>query len=775
MSGTALHRILARVAVRHYRRCLRSRRCIAVVALVLGGICVSVVGARDAARAAAQHSRQAFRLDANQVDGAMDLAVQHETDLLTAAGAFLQVNPTAPASLFARWAADVGVLKHYPEIVTLSLIRPVAGSPGACPLVAMVGLLWTRAQRAAGNRDICERMRSLQASAATGRLSDFGYSLSPGVSLYGESVPVYRTAALPPTIAGRRQQLLGWVAITVYPQVLVRRTLARFPGLRLQLRTTSVDRLAFGNGPQPGDDSIRASLGNGTIEVIAAEVQGGSLLGDGTAVLILLCGSSLSLLLGLVLVLLGTSRERAVLLAAQKTSEVAHLALHDGLTDLPNRTLVMDRITHALARATRGTTGVTVLFIDVDQFKAINDTFGHGPGDEVLRTIASRLRSVVRDSDTVGRLGGDEFIVLLEPEEAPASAELVAERILEVLRQPIALDGGQAVRLSASVGIAVAQHVDADELLRDADLALYAAKEAGKDRYVVFADEMKSTLADRGALELALREAIANDELFLLYQPTFYLDDRSLRGVEALLRWNHPERGIVSPDRFIPIAEESGLIVEIGRWVAKEACAQAAAWRDRGVDLVMAINVSGRQLDEAGFADEIRQILTETRMDPGALVLEITETSLMRDPEAAGSLLQSLKALGVRIAIDDFGTGYSSLAYLRQLSVDTIKIDRSFITSLGASHDATALVNTLVELGRSLRITTLGEGIEDEAQLEMLRDAHCDLGQGFLFARPLPVEKIDELLDKGTFVPAPRSRATTSPSHRATPRLAQVS
>jgi diguanylate cyclase (GGDEF)-like protein len=508
--------------------------------------------------------------------------------------------------------------------------------------------------------------------------------------------------------------------------------------------------------------------------VISGVVQGRSILADGTAMLILLCGSSLSVLVGLVLALLGTSRARAILLAAQKTSEVAHLGLHDGLTDLPNRTLVMDRISHALARATRGALGVSVLFIDVDEFKAINDTFGHGPGDEVLCTIGSRLRSVLRDSDTVGRLGGDEFVVLLEPEDAPPSPEFVAERILDVLRQPIEMDSGQVVRLSASIGVAVAvaQHVNADELLRDADLALYAAKEAGKNRYIVFADEMKSTLADRRALELDLRGAIANDELFLLYQPTFYLDDRRLRGVEALLRWQHPERGIVSPDVFIPIAEESGLIVEIGHWVANEACTQAAAWRDRGVDIVMAINVSGRQLDEACFADDIRQILTETGMDPGALVLEITETALMRAPETADALLRGLKALGVRIAIDDFGTGYSSLAYLRELPVDIIKIDRSFITSLGASHDATALVNTLVQLGRSLRITTLGEGIEHEGQLELLQRANCELGQGFLFARPLPVEQIDELLDKGTLVPAPRSRVIVSSRQRALPQVA---
>jgi diguanylate cyclase (GGDEF)-like protein len=767
-------RILTREATGRYLSSLRRPRGVAVVALVLSGLCFSWLAARDSARGAAQRSKQAFNLAANRVAGGMALEVQRETDLLRAAGAFMQVNPTAPPSLFERWTADVGVLKRYPELLTLSAIHPLEGSRGGCPQVAMVGPRLGTAGRSAGSRDICLRMASLRASAASGGLSDFGYSLSPGTGLYGESVPVYRTAVLPPTAASRRRELLGWVAITVYPQVLLERARSGFPHLRLEIRTTSVDRVTFASGPRAGRDAITAALGNGTVEVVSGDVQGRSIFADGTAILILLGGSILSVLVGLVIALLGTSRERALRLAAQKTNEVAHLALHDGLTDLPNRTLVMDRITHALARAARGSEGVAVLFIDVDEFKAINDTFGHGPGDEVLRAIASRLRSVLRDSDTVGRLGGDEFVVLLEPEDAVGSPEFVAERVLEVLRQPLELDGGQVTRLSASVGIAVGQHVNADELLRDADLALYAAKEAGKNRYVAFADEMKSALADRRALELDLRVAIANDELFLLYQPIFYLDDRRLRGVEALLRWNHPQRGIVGPDVFIPIAEDSGLIVEIGRWVATEACTQAAAWRRRGIDLVMAVNVSGRQLDEERFADDIRQILADTGMDPGALVLEITETSLMRDPKAAESLLRSLKALGVRIAIDDFGTGYSSLAYLRQLPVDTIKIDRSFIAGLGSSQDAVAMVKMLVELGRSLRITTLGEGIEDEEQLELLRHARCDLGQGFLYARPLPIEQIDALLDKGALVPAPRSRATARPRRHAVPGTAHA-
>ena len=376
-------------------------------------------------------------------------------------------------------------------------------------------------------------------------------------------------------------------------------------------------------------------------------------------------------------------------------------------------------------------------------------------GDEVLRAIAGRLCEVVRESDTVARYGGDEFAVLLEPQGSAAEPEFVAERVLEVLRQPIELAAGAEIRVTASIGIATGASESADELLSDADLALYAAKTAGTNRFVTFADEMQVALAVRRALEFDLKSAVANDELFLLYQPMFHLEDGTVRGVEALLRWQHPEHGVVPPDQFIPIAEETGLIVEIGRWVAQQACRQASLWQARGLQMVMAINVSGRQLDEDGFASEIADILDETDLEPASLMLEITETALMGDPAAAAARLEELKRLGVRIGIDDFGTGYSSLAYLRQFPVDSLKIDRSFIAAIGSSGDASALVKTLVQLSKTLHLTTVGEGIENEQQLAELRRVGCDFGQGFKLARPLAAEKIDEMLDDGTLKAAP--------------------
>jgi diguanylate cyclase (GGDEF)-like protein len=403
-----------------------------------------------------------------------------------------------------------------------------------------------------------------------------------------------------------------------------------------------------------------------------------------------------------------------------------------------------------LARARRQEMPVATMFIDVDGFKHINDTFGHAAGDQFLRIIANRLSSVVRETDTVGRLGGDEFVVLVEGETLSAGPELVAERLLTVLRQPFELEGarGRPQTCSVSIGVAVGIRSAADELLRDADLAMYQAKQAGKDRYVLFHESMQTDSADRLELDIDLRDALANDELFLLYQPTFDLQTEVVTGVEALIRWDHPERGVVPPDMFIPLAEENAMIIPIGRWVLAQACQQAARWHAEGHTIGMSVNVSARQLEDDEFVREVRDTLADSGLEPGALTLEITETVLMRDATAGASRLRALKELGVRIAIDDFGTGYSSLAYLRQFPVDSLKIDRTFMAGIATSQESGALMHTLIQLGKALGLETLGEGIEERAQLEQLKHEECDSGQGFLFARPLDVEAATRFLDR---------------------------
>jgi diguanylate cyclase (GGDEF)-like protein len=431
---------------------------------------------------------------------------------------------------------------------------------------------------------------------------------------------------------------------------------------------------------------------------------------------------------------------------------LSYLSLHDALTGLPNRALVIDRAERMLARARRSEMPAAALYLDIDGFKHVNDSLGHAAGDELLRVVAARLSGVIREADTVGRLGGDEFVVLLENGTLDAGPELVAERICHVLGQPVELAGTERRTLSVttSVGIALGQRGSADELLRDADLALYEAKGAGKNRSVTFESRMQTAAQDRLDLEFDLKEALERDQFFLLYQPTFDLESETITGVEALIRWRHPVRGIVPPDSFIPLAEETGLIVPIGHWVLRTACEQAAAWHRQGRSLGISINVSGRQLDDDGIVHDLADALAITGLDPGSLTLEITETTLMHDAESAAERLKQLKALGVRIAIDDFGTGYSSLAYLRQFPVDTLKIDRSFISAIAASPESKAIVHTLVQLGKTLGLKTLGEGIEDQAQLQHLQRENCDSGQGFLFARPLEPEAIDAMLEVST-------------------------
>jgi diguanylate cyclase (GGDEF)-like protein len=429
--------------------------------------------------------------------------------------------------------------------------------------------------------------------------------------------------------------------------------------------------------------------------------------------------------------------------------QVRRQALHDALTGLPNRALIFDRAEQMLARAHRDKRATAVFFIDLDNFKSVNDTLGHGAGDQLLRAVANRLSATIRADDTVGRLGGDEFVVLAEGTSLDAGPELVAARLLDVLSEPFELAGLGAMPLtmSASIGIATGERSSPDDLLRDADIALYRAKAAGKARAVVFQPYMQSELLDRLELELDLRATLC-EQFFVTYQPIFDLANMEATGVETLLRWHHPRRGIVLPDSFVPILEETGMIFETGRWVLGEACRQAATWSRSGRPLNVAVNVSMRQLEDDVLVHDVRDALDASGLDPSALVLEVTETALMRDVDATVDRLTRLKALGVRIAVDDFGTGYSSLAYLKRFPVDILKIDRSFIAGIGESPEALAMVRALIQLGRALGLETLAEGIEDARQLERLRAEGCESGQGFLFAKPMDAAGIGSLLHR---------------------------
>jgi diguanylate cyclase (GGDEF)-like protein len=434
-----------------------------------------------------------------------------------------------------------------------------------------------------------------------------------------------------------------------------------------------------------------------------------------------------------------TERQRTDEELLRREEELAFLATHDALTGLPNRTLILDRVKQMLARSARSNTPVAALFIDLDNFKGVNDTLGHGAGDDLLRAVAERLDGVVRGADALGRLGGDEFVVISDGVSLEAGPELIAKRLLDALERPFDLGTGSESRLTvtASVGIAIGERTSAEELLRDADIAMYRAKWDGKNRFVVFESGMHDTIQNRMELEMDLRNALANDEFFLVYQPTFALSDMSPTGVEALIRWKHPTRGVLQPEDFIPLLEETGLITEIGRWVLMEACSQGAAWRKAGYLIGMAVNVSGRQLDSDQVIADIELALSHSGLDPEALTIELTETMLMRNVDETARRLIAVKELGVRIAIDDFGTGYSSLAHLQRFPVDALKIDRSFISGLNQNEQGETLIHTLVQLGKALSIETFAEGIEQPHELSMLREEDCTGGQGFLYARPL--------------------------------------
>ncbi|MGE3324180.1 MAG: putative bifunctional diguanylate cyclase/phosphodiesterase [Acidimicrobiia bacterium] len=429
---------------------------------------------------------------------------------------------------------------------------------------------------------------------------------------------------------------------------------------------------------------------------------------------------------------------------------LAHQATHDALTGLPNRVLLLDRLAMAMARRQHGT--LAVLFCDLDQFKVVNDSLGHDVGDRLLAIVAHRIVGVVRPQDTVARFGGDEFVIMCDELTAADDAMMIASRIAQALTDPIHVDNHD-LAVATSVGIAFqrADHQRPEDLIRDADAAMYRAKERGRNRVEVFSDELRAKALIRLDTERALRRAIERRELRVFYQPKIDLAHGDLCGFEALVRWNHPERGLLLPGDFIALAEETGLIVPIGTWVLTEACSQLERWRRRyriGASLDLSVNLSARQLNQPDIVDTIAGALEVSGLSPARLVLEMTESVLMADAAENVHLLRSLKALGVRLAVDDFGTGYSSLAYLRRFPVDVVKIDRAFVAGIGRNNDDTEIVRLVTTLARTLRLQAVAEGVETRVQLDNLRDMGCDRAQGFYLYPPLAAAAAEGLLSQ---------------------------
>jgi diguanylate cyclase (GGDEF)-like protein/PAS domain S-box-containing protein len=420
----------------------------------------------------------------------------------------------------------------------------------------------------------------------------------------------------------------------------------------------------------------------------------------------------------------------------QAELELSHAALHDALTGLPNRALFLDRLGLALRRTERRSGSVAVLFCDLDRFKIVNDSLGHDAGDRLLIDVARRIGAALRPADTVARFGGDEFTILCEDIAGEIEAATIAQRIVDVFREPFALEDGE-VFLATSLGIAIARGADdrAADLIRDADAAMYRAKERGKGRYEIFDEAMRADAVARLETESALRRALERGELRLHYQPEVDLASGAIAGFEALIRWEHPTRGLLAPSQFIPLAEETGLIVGIGEWVLHEACRTAVAWPQ---PLTLSVNLSARQLAQPDLVASVRRALSETGIDPANLCLEITESAVMAAGAATTAQLRALKSLGVRLAIDDFGTGFSSLVHLRRFPVDMLKIDGTFVAGLGDEPQDASIAAAVISLAHALGLTTVAEGVETEQQAGILRQLGCDLGQGHLFARPAP-------------------------------------
>ena len=430
--------------------------------------------------------------------------------------------------------------------------------------------------------------------------------------------------------------------------------------------------------------------------------------------------------------------------AKAMSMKMAHLAQHDFLTNLPNRVLLNDRIAQAIATANRNDTKVALLFLDLDNFKHINDSLGHATGDKLLQSVSKRLVDCVRNADTVSRQGGDEFILLLADIKHDEDAALSAQKIIDELRLPHFLNKCN-LHISTSIGISVYPNdgIDAETLIKSADTAMYYAKDKGRANYQFFKTEMNTRVVQRLMIEAHLRIAVEKQQFSLHYQPKINLKSKKITGVEVLIRWKHHEWGDVSPKKFINIAEDSGLIVPIGKWVLTEACRQAKNWLNKGLPTIhIAVNISAKEFLQKGFVEGVRAILIETRLPAACLELEITESVLMRDALTSKLILQQLKEIGVQLAVDDFGTGYSSLSYLQQFPIDVLKIDQSFIKTITSVQDDATIVNAIICMGNSLGLKVVAEGIENQHQLDFLNKHHCEEGQGYLFSPAVNAEQL---------------------------------
>jgi diguanylate cyclase (GGDEF)-like protein len=780
------------------------------VLCVAAGIVGSVLGAHALVHTDGAKARRTFQRTSTTIAAALKLAIRHEEQLVVSASTFFVDHPHATRAEFAAWTNWARTTRRYPELQQLTLIALVqapelsafgaqaagratsSGSPVGSSSARVAGHAaklpeapppspWSsttpageglRVFPSSNHSSYCPMLAGLRSAGAAIPPRGFDYcthssallrSRDSGQSVYtsiagGKTLavvtPVYRGEATPRSLAGRQAASVGWLREVLAPEVVMQQILAGQPGyaLRLRYRTGSTNVVFTSGAPQADAQSTMIRLRGGwTVKSFGAPVNL-DVFADGNALALLIGGSLLSVLLGVLVFMLGSRLPRTRVLRtaapAPKAPELFDADLYDALTGLPNRSLTLDRAERMVARAGRDSGMLAgALFVDIDRLKDVNEKLGPAAGDQLLRIVGERLNDVVRAHDTVGRLGGDEFVVLVESAARGIRLDSLAQRMIAALHQPVELDNfGPSFVLTASIGVAFGRYETYEDMLRDARLALASAKAAGKDRYTLFNANMRTVIEGRAVLEAELNTALSEQQFFLLYQPIYDLSTQRVAGVEALIRWQHPTQGVLAPDDFIPLAEETGLIVPIGRWALEEACSRAAAWNVAGHRVGVAVKVSATQLERQGFVTDVRRALQQSGIEPALLTLEIAETAVMRDVESSAQRLREIKSLGVSIAIDDFGgSGYAYHSDLRQLPLDSLRVDRS---SLAASEDENYrswLLESILLVGRDLSLTVIATGIETAEQMASLQALGCTMAQGFLLGKPTPVDGVEGL------------------------------
>ncbi len=765
------------------------RRIAAAVALlcVAAGAVGSVLGAHALARTDAAKARQSFKqsVTATGIASTVKQNIQREEDLLVSASTFFAANPKATPAEFSAWTKWANALHRYPELEGLGFVAFVRAEPAPSLAVSAahpVTLGSSGSTRLEGGRVqplaaskpsyYCSSTAELTRSANGSTVRAGHCALTPGLLSARESglssytatsvghtpglaivAPVYKGGVLPYSLAGRRAAFVGWLHEALAPGVVLQQALRGHPNGAVRVRyRAGRSNVVFASGaPQSGAQSVTTDLHDGWTVRSFAPAAVASVLADGHAVALLIAGCVLSALVGLLVFFLGAGRApELVPTPAPESRELVREDLYDTLTGLPNRTLMMDLAVRMIARVGRQSGMLAgALLIDIDWFNDVNEKLGRAAGDQLLRIVAERLDGVVRAQDTVGRFAADKFLVLVESPARGARLDSLARRVIEAMHKPISLDAfGPSFFATASIGVAFGRYATPDDLLRDAQEALSSAKAEGKDRYTLFNANMRSVIEGRGVLEAELNAALRDGQFFLLYQPIYDLTTRKIAALEALIRWRHPKKGVLAPGEFIPVAEETGLIVPIGRWALEEACVRAAAWNVAGHRAGVSVTVSPTQLNREGFATDVRRALQQSGIEPSLLTLEIAETTVMQDVAAAAERLQQIKLLGVRIAIDDFGSGYAYRADLQRMPLDFLKVDRS---SLAASEDEdyrSWLLEAILVFGRDLALTVVAKGIDTYAQMTTLQAMGCSMAQGFFMGRPTPADGVESLFDE---------------------------